>query len=143
MVLRSGDDPKIDRLAQVELFKGADKSALQHLAAAVDEVTVKAGTNLINQGHHHNEAYVITNGSVSVVIDGEHVATLGAGEMVGELGLFCVDAASATVTAAEETDLIVIPYNRFDNVLDENPAMSKRIAKQLAARLRRMDDHVV
>ncbi len=143
MALRSSDDPKIDRLAQVELFKGADMSALQHLATVVDEVTVAAGTNLILQGHHHNEAYVITRGSVDVVIDGTAVAQLSTGQMIGELGLFSVEPASATVVALEESDLIVIPYNRFDAVLDDNPAMAKRIARQLAARLRRMDSHVV
>ncbi len=142
MALRSGDDPKIDRLSRVELFKGADKAALRHLATAVDEVTVAAGSNLIHQGHHHNEAFVITRGTVDVIVDGSIVAQLGEGQMVGELGLFSVEPASATVTAIEETDLIVIPYNRFDSVLDDNPSMSKQIARQLAARLRAMTENV-
>lgn len=139
MVFRSNDDPKIDRLSTVQLFRHADRSALRHLASAVDEVSIDAGTTLISQGHHHNEAYIITEGSVSVAVDGEQVATLGKGQMFGELGLFSAEPATATVVSAEPSTVLVVPYNRFDQVLDENPSMAKQMAKQLAARLRQMD----
>ena len=49
---------------------------------------------------------------------------------------------SATVRAKTEMKVLLIPYNRFDQVMDENPAMVKGIARELARRLRAMDETV-
>ena len=132
-------DEKVKRLATLPLFKKASKTALEHLAAAADEVTVEPGHTLISQGHHHHEGYVIEFGTVEVVVDDEVVAEIPAGEMVGELSMLDPGPASATVRAKTKTSVLVIPYNRIDQILDENPAMVKAIAKELAARLRAMD----
>lgn len=133
-------DAKIERLRSIELFKNADKRALEHLASAADEVTVTAGKELISEGHRHNEGYLIVSGSVDVAVGGEAVAQVPAGELIGELALLAHNRlASATVTARTETSVLVIPYNRFDEILDDNPALTKAIAKQLATRLQKMD----
>lgn len=133
-------DAKIDRLRAITLFSTADHEAIAHLASAADEVTVPAGRELISEGHRHNEGYLIVDGEVRVEVGGETVATIPAGELIGELALFSDSTvASATVTATTETSVLVIPFNRFDEILDENPAFTKAIAKQLAHRLRDMD----
>lgn len=132
-------DAKIERLKKIPLFAEADTKGLKHLAEAADEIDVSAGTVIISQGHLHHEAYVLISGSVRVEIDGESVATIPAGEMVGELGLFVGGAASATVTASEPVTALIIPYNRFDQILDDNPGMAKEMAKELARRLHAMD----
>ncbi|MEZ5230647.1 MAG: hypothetical protein R2710_29440 [Acidimicrobiales bacterium] len=36
---------------------------------------------------------------------------------------------------------MVIPHNRFDQILDDNPALTKAVAKKLAMRLHEMDAH--
>ena len=59
--------------------------------------------------------------------------------MVGELSLFGHGPASATVTTAEEVVALVIPDNRFDQILDDVPGLAKSIAIHLAARLHEMD----
>lgn len=135
------EDQKVARLRTIELFKDADKTALKHLASACDEVTVKPGTVLITQGHHHREGYVVAEGQLSVMIDGEEVATVPQGQVVGELALLTDEPApaSATVVAKTEAVIFVIPYNRFDEILDDNPTLTKTIARQLASRLRSMD----
>lgn len=133
-------DAKIERLRSIPLFRSADKTALEHLASAADEVTVAAGTALITEDHRHNEGYVIVEGTVTVEVGGNKVADVPAGELIGELALFGSNpVASATVKAATETSVLVIPYNRFDQILDENPVLTKAIAKQLANRLQKMD----
>lgn len=140
MVSLHHPDAKIERLKSIELFSNADKKALDHLASAADEATLSPGQKLITEGHRHNEGYVIVSGSVQVDVGGETVAEVPAGELVGELALFGSNPiASATVTALTETSVLVIPYNRFDQILDDNPSLSKAIAKQLATRLQNMD----
>lgn len=134
-------DAKANRLQGIELFKDADKKALEHLEQAADEVSVKTGTVIITQGQHHNEGYVLLSGSVTVEVDGEHVADIHAVEVFGEIGLFANTPASATVRARTDLNVLVIPYNRFDQILDDNPALTKAIAKKLAVRLHEMDSH--
>ncbi len=132
---------KVERLKKIELFEHADRKALEHLASAADEAVLSPGQKLVAEGHRHNEGYVIVSGSVQVEIGGEVVAEVGAGGLIGELGLFGANVvASATVSAVTETSVLVIPYNRFDTILDENPSFTKSIAKQLSIRLQKMDD---
>ena len=132
-------DAKIDRLKEVPLFAAATKDGLQHLASAVDEIALSEGQQIIGQGRLSHEAYVILSGSVNVAIDGEVIATIPAGEIVGELGLFGHRHASATVTAVGDVEVLSIPYNRFEQIMDDNPVLVKAMAKELAGRLYRMD----
>ncbi len=131
---------KQERLKALDLFKNADGDAIENLASAVDEVTVDAGRILIEQDKNHNEIFVLASGTAGVEIDGEEVAEIPAGEFVGELGFFVQAAASATVKTKTECDLLVIPYNRFDQILSDNPKMVRDIATELAERLYAMDE---
>jgi CRP-like cAMP-binding protein len=132
-------DAKEDRLRKLPLFKGADKEAIDHLASAADEVTVGAGHTLITQGRHHQEMYVLETGAAVVEIDGKQVAEIPAGEFVGELGYFTRTAASATVKTTAQCNILVIPYNRFEQILDDNPRLVRAIAAELADRLQATD----
>lgn len=128
-------DAKEKRLQGLRLFTKADKKAISHLASVADEVSVKAGHKLISEGRHHNEVYVIESGTAAVSIDGNEVAEIPSGEMVGELGYFARQPASATVEAKSDLSVLVIPYNGFDRILDENPDMVRGILNELAERL--------
>jgi CRP/FNR family cyclic AMP-dependent transcriptional regulator len=132
-------DPKEARLLAVPMFAKADHTALRHLASAADEVSVAAGHVLIEQGRHHHEIYVIESGTAAVEIDGEAIAEITAGEFVGELGFFVQGPASATVRAKTNLEIMVIPYNRFDQILDDNPVLVRAIATELATRLHDTD----
>lgn len=142
MALLHHDDAKIDRLKTIPLFEHADKTALQHLASAADEATVKPGTVLIGQGHLHAEGYIIVSGTASVFVDDVEVAEIPENEIIGELSLFGQHIASATVKAKTELSVLSIPYNRFDQIMTDNPNLTKAIAKQLAGRLQSMDERI-
>ncbi len=133
-------DPKEDRLRALDLFKSASDKAIRHLVSAADEVSVEAGRVLIQQDHNHNELYILSSGSAKVEVDGIEVAEIPAGEFVGELGYFVSAPASATVTAKTDLEVMVIPYNRFDQILDDNPDLVRAVATELAERLYAMDE---
>jgi CRP/FNR family transcriptional regulator, cyclic AMP receptor protein len=122
-------------LADQPLFRGASRAALRRLASAVDELSVEPGRALVRQGHRHHEAYILIRGRLRVVVDGAEVARLGDGAMVGELGLFIPGPAPATVLAVTPCELLVIPCNRFDQVLDDVPSLCRDVATELARRL--------
>lgn len=138
-MLHQHHDAKVARLANVPLFRKADRAALRRLASATDDATADAGQTLITQGHRHHEAYVLVQGELTVLVDGVEVARLQDGAVVGEIGLFAPGPAAATVVAAQRSELLVIPYNRFDQVLDDVPSLARDLAVELAERLRATD----
>lgn len=128
-------DAKEERLRGLPLFEDADKKSISHLASLADEVSVEAGHTLITEGHSNHVVYVIESGTASVVIDGREVAEIPAGQMIGEVGYFSGQPASATVTAKTDMSVLVIPYNGFDRTMEDNPKMVRAVLRRLAERL--------
>lgn len=130
---------QLDTLRSVALFSGCTNKELEKVARASDEITMTAGTLIVDQGQTGREAFVILDGEVTVKRNGRKVATLGPGNIVGELSL--LDHGPRTATAVCDTDctLLVIDQRRFLSVLDEVPAISHKLLASLAARLRDMD----
>ncbi|MBO0980774.1 MFS transporter [Microbacterium sp. SD291] len=114
--------PYTSVLEQLDLFAGAPRSLLEHLAEAVEERTVQAGETIIRQGDPSDALWVLTDGMLQisavrddgVAIDLPDVATPG---YVGEIGLLDDAARSATVTAATECRLLRIPGADFSAAL--------------------------
>ncbi len=92
----------LDSLRRVSLFSSCSTKDLEKIAKAGDEVTLSAGTVIVDQGQTGREAFVIINGSATVKRNGKKVATLGAGSVVGELSL--LDHGPRTATVVAETD---------------------------------------
>jgi len=132
-------NPKIDRLRAVKFFTNASDRALENLGRSTDEITVPSGRTLISEGEFNLVAYIIEDGEAEVLVGDESVAVLGAGEMIGEVGFFLGGKATATVRAKTDLTVFALPYNRIDSLLDENPAMLRAIAEELAERLQAMD----
>lgn len=129
----------LDSLASVALFSTCSKKELEKVAKAGDEITMTAGTLIVDQGQTGREAFVILSGSVAIKRNNRKIATLGAGDVVGELSL--LDHGPRTATAVCETDctLLVIDQRRFIGVLDDVPAISHKLMAALATRIREMD----
>lgn len=68
------------------------------------------------------------------------MAEIPTGEFVGELSYFAPSPASATVVTAEESRVLVIPHNRFEQILDDNPKLVRAMLDELATRLQDMDE---
>ena len=128
-------DPKEERLRALTLFEKADRRAMSHLLQAIDEADVSAGQSIITQGRDGQEIYIIAEGTAAAIIDGNEVAEIPSGELVGELGYFTRMPASATITAKTDLKVLVMPYNRFDQVLDDNPHLVRLILEEVAQRL--------
>ena len=132
-------ETKVERIHEVALFSRADKKTLRELAHVLDEVEIEAGTTIITQGHHHHESFVVESGTFAVLVDGEEVAEIPAGEIIGEIGLLDPGCATATVTSKTAATLLVLPHNSCREVLEATPGLYQHIATELAHRLRSMD----
>lgn len=129
----------LQHLREVPLFSGCTKKELEKIAKASDEITMTAGTLIIDQGQTGREAFVVIDGEVVVKRNNRKIAELGPGQVVGELSL--LDHGPRTATAVCETDctLLVIDQRRFLAVIDDIPTISHKLMRTLAARIRELD----
>lgn len=79
---------------------------------------------------------ILISGNASVTVDGEQLATLSAGDVIGELSLVDNQPASATVTATEPTSIWNIAKAGFSPVWDKNPELSTAMLQAVVAKLR-------
>ncbi len=129
----------LEHLQKVSLFSSFTTKELEKVAKAGDEVTIAAGTMIVDQGQTGTEAFIILSGSVSVKRNGRKIAQLGPGAIVGELSLLDHGPRTATVTCDTECEFLVIAQRRFLGVIDEVPTLSHRIMGALASRIRDLD----
>lgn len=129
----------LDHLSQVPLFRSLSRRDLQKVARAADELRVEAGRVLTEQGTVGRECFVIVEGTAAVRRNGRKVATLGAGDAVGELALLDRGPRTATVVAEGPMTVLVIGARELSGLLDDVPALGKKLLAALAARVRELD----
>ncbi len=99
-----------------------------------------AGEEIFRIGDRGRNAYFIESGAVEISVprDGENVviAKLGIGEIFGEMSMIDDAPRSATVTAAEDTEVIVIERSRIMKPLQSANPMMNLILRVILARLR-------
>lgn len=129
----------LEHLRSVPLFASCSVKELQRVAKAGTELSVPAGTTIIDQGQAGREAFVVMSGSLTVKRNGKKVATLGTGAMVGELALLDHGPRTASVITETDCSLFVIDQRSFAGVLDTVPSMAHKLLSGLAGRIREFD----
>ena len=125
----------IDALISQPLVRDRDLAAVLARHLRLEEIP--AGTNLIEQGAFDTDLFLILAGGVSILIDGRIVARKNAGEHVGEMAV--VDPRtprSASVIATVDSVVGRITEAEFSALADRFPRLWRRIALELASRLR-------
>ena len=82
---------------------------------------------------------VITSGTAKVIRRGRTLATVRAGDAIGEMALIDGEPRSATVTADSVVEGIAIYRTAFLKLLDEHPTMCSKLLLAQTARLRELD----
>ena len=105
--------------------------------------TLKAGEFIFNEGDAGDEAFMITSGEVEISIkSGENtiiLATLGRGQIIGEMALIDDQPRMASAKAMAETVLSVIPQEAFKkrlNWLAEEDRLISHLLEIFVGRLR-------
>src|SRR5262249_2289212 len=94
-------------------------------------------SEFIKQGATDNDIYLILDGKVSVRVNGRGVAVCVSGHHVGEMALIDVTARrSASVVAVERTVLAKVSEASFASLANRFPQLWRRLALDLAERLR-------
>lgn len=134
---------RVDALrSSVGIFEHLPKKDVQALDQHVTATTLEAGTELAREGRAPSQMFLIVDGKATVRRNGRKVATLGAGDTVGELSLLDGGTQSATVVAETECDVLVVAVNEFRTMLEDSPAFALQVLRSLAARLRATTDQL-
>jgi CRP/FNR family cyclic AMP-dependent transcriptional regulator len=101
-----------------------------------DAKTLAAGSVLFEAGQPGDALYVILSGQVEIRIGDRVVETVGAGGIVGELGLIDRAPRSATATVASEATVVPIDERRFLFLVQQTPYFALNVMRVMADRLR-------
>ena len=134
------EDTKVDALSRAPLFQGLARQELSQLAKLADDLEVSAGTVLCREGETGREFFVLLEGEVDVTRGGEHVATRGPGDFIGEIAILEDVPRTATVTAKTPVRFFVLTAQAFRSVVDSVPEVERKVLRALARRLAAMTD---
>jgi CRP-like cAMP-binding protein len=109
----------------------------------VKNLTVEAGTNIVEEGTRGTELYVLVEGTVEISVRGMKVAERGPGAFFGEISLLDGGPRSATVTAATDVRLAVVRGRDLPALVRAAPTMALRMLRELAGRLREAQSSTV
>jgi CRP/FNR family cyclic AMP-dependent transcriptional regulator len=132
-------DHKLQLLRGVPLFAGLDQKALEAIGKIAEEREVDAGTALTHEGRHEGYFFVIVSGTVRIERGGKVINTMRDGDFLGEIAL--LDGGPRTATAVAETacQLLVMTYQRFQQLLDTAPEVRTAVMEEVGQRLRLLD----
>lgn len=103
-------EPGHQRLAVLPVFAGCTRSDIRELARAGDECFVTAGTVLCREGRIGYWFFVVTSGSVQLVVGegGVPVATLRAGSHFGDVAIVGFGPQPVTAVVGEDATVFVL-----------------------------------
>ena len=118
-----------------------DDEELDMLATHAHFVSFPKGATPIEEDGPGHAMYVIASGTAVVTVrgDGDPVATLGKGDIVGEMSLLTGARRSATVTAATPLEMIEVSKEALARVLKHAPDLVDRFAALLDRRQKELD----
>ncbi len=126
-------------LREVPLFSGCSTREIGRVAAVVSEARFPSGTVLTREGRAGSLAFLMVEGSVAVTTAGLVIATLGPGDLFGELSLIDGRPRSATVQAVSDVHVLEIDGPGFRRILRGAPELVRSLLGTLAGRIRAMD----
>jgi hypothetical protein len=128
---------KVMLLKRTDFFAETPEEALVEVAALLEPVTVLAGATLLAKGQAGSSFYILIDGQVRVHDGQRTLATLGEGDVLGELTLLDPAPRSDSVTAVTDTRLFRLDQEPFHELLDDQSEIAWKMLQLLARRLRR------
>jgi CRP-like cAMP-binding protein len=127
-----------EMLPKIPLFSSLDQASFRRLIDGVRLVSLGEGEELFHQGDPGDALYVIVEGAVVPIAEGEvrkKLAVLEEGEFFGEIALVTHQARSATIEALVDTTLLSLDRSLVASLLEGSPKLLKVLLRFLRDRL--------
>jgi len=137
-----------DALRASQIFGGLTDRQRAHIADLVTIRRFDAGTVILQQGTSAVALYLLLDGQVRVTRAPEDggqavsLATLGPGDVFGEMAVLDEDTRSSTVTALETTRCALLPRWELIQELRRQPDVAIELLRIFARRIRILDERL-
>ncbi len=134
------DASDIARLRQVSYFATLDDTTLSEIAALAGRQRYAKGDTIVSELEAGADVYVITRGEAEVSVEsrgGERrpLGRLGPGSTFGEMSSLTGELRSATVTAIDEVEVLILRDADFDLLRERRPEIAVALVRVMGSRL--------
>jgi Cyclic nucleotide-binding domain len=119
------DSPAIATAVESELERELSASIMKS-GAELERRTYEQGQAIVQQGDEGRELFLLLDGIVDVEVDGEEVAEIGPGALLGEKALLEGGKRTATLWATTPVRAVVVPPEAVDKSALEELAAGRR-----------------
>jgi CRP/FNR family transcriptional regulator, cyclic AMP receptor protein len=137
----------ISLLRSVPLFADLEEDELERFSRVAVPRSFPAGTRVFHEGDRSDACYIVRDGSFRVTrehSDGRAItlATLGPGEVFGELAMLDGDLRSASAESLTAGELLALPAVDVKALLARHPEISVKLVSALVRRLRAANERI-
>jgi CRP-like cAMP-binding protein len=123
------------RIASFPVLADLPQAELDELAAAMSELEVEVGAEVITLDDYGTAIYFIEQGEAEVLPDGDEATqTLGPGDTFGEIALLLTGERSATVVARAPMQLLSLSGQDFQRIRADVPELERSLRRLGAQR---------
>jgi CRP-like cAMP-binding protein len=140
-VSETREQSAVELLRSVPLFADLEEGELERFSHVAVPRSFPAGTRVFHEGDSSDACYIVSEGNFRVTrehSDGRAItlATLGPGEIFGELAMLDGDKRSASAESITDGTLLALPANDVRSLLARNPEIALKLVAGLVRRLR-------
>ena len=119
-----------NRLKAIPIFSHLSDEEAHRLSAFATEQSIAEGQILMKHGDYSVELIAIEEGSADVVRDGEKIATLKTGDLIGEMGLFERRPRNADVIATSPMRVIKLTHWEIRRMSDDTIERIRQVIEE-------------
>ena len=138
-IIHLNSDYKRSLLEGLALFRGVEPDDVQELLQKCDRRDLEAGELLLSPGNKNEHVYIVLSGELNVhvgSIETTPLATMEAGDCVGEMSIIEDRDPSAYVVGTEPTHLLVIHQSVLWDMVNASHEFAKNLLIVLSERVR-------
>jgi CRP-like cAMP-binding protein len=130
----------VENVSRLALFSDLGYSEIENLLPMVEEVLYHEGQWVVRRGELDVGLNIIVDGEVSVVLEGDELASLSKGSFFGEISALLGEPTVADVIARTPLQCLFIKPDDVEDFLVANPRVMFRMLQAEARRLKTTDE---
>ncbi len=145
--MAASDESAVELLRRVPLFTQLDEDELVRFSRVAVPRSFPPGTRVFHEGDRSDACYIVRSGDFRVTrehSDGRAItlASLGRGDIFGELAMLDGEVRSASVEALSDGELLALPAADVRALLARHPGITVKLVAALVRRLREANERI-
>jgi CRP-like cAMP-binding protein len=130
----------VESVSRLALFADLEYSDIEAVLPMVEEVLYHEGQWVVRRGEVDVGLNIIVDGEVSVVLEGDELASLSKGSFFGEISALLGEPTVADIIARTPLQCLFVKPEEVEDFLVANPRVMFRMLQAEARRLRTTDE---